>query len=651
MSGKRPIEADDLFRMAQVNDPQVAPDGRTVAYTVTTLDKGDNRYRAAIWILDLERGATTRLTNGEHRDGAPRWSPDGRRLAFVSDRNPDELGKGQLWIIARAGGEPRRLTRLAEPIEDFSWSPDGRRLVAVSKVRETPANSDSDIRHIRTVRYKFDGEGFLDDKYRQLFLIDAETGAARQLTAGSYDHRDPCWSPSGYELAFAADRVDGWEFRPNRDIYALRVQGGAIRRLSDGTGNWSSPSYSEDGTRIACYGTRRLESGSPRTEIFVLPAGGGKPESVTEGFDRGFTDGCIADWISYPVRRPLWLDAETLGVVYGERGAVRLARVDVDEGGVTTLTGGRRRVGAIAPTPHGFVYAGNDVSMPGELFSCDRAGAGERKLTSHNDAWLDEVEVSVAEPFETPSADGTPVHGWVMKPIGFEEGVAYPAVLEIHGGPFGMYGETFMHEFQLFAAKGYTVVFCNPRGSTGYGDDFAHDLFRTWGINDMPDQMAVLDHTIGLGFIDPERLGVTGGSYGGFMTNWIIGHTDRFKAACTQRCLSDMFSAWGTDDIFFAAGQQTVGGDPWEDPEIYWTLSPISYVGNITTPLLITHSEEDYRCPIGQAEEMFIALKRLGREVELVRFPDESHGLSRTGQPKHRIERLQYITGWFDKQL
>ena len=651
MSEKRCVEADDLFRMAQVNDPNVAPAGRTVAYTVTMLDKDDNRYRAAIWMFDLESGSSARLTSGEYRDGAPRWSPDGSRLAFVSDRNDDELGKGQLWVIATRGGEARRLTKLTEPIEDFSWSPDGRSLVAVSKVREIPTNPDSDIRHIRTVRFKFDGEGFLDDKYPQLFVIDAGSGEARQVTHGAYDHRDPCWSPSGYEIAFAADRVPDWEYRPNRDIYVLRVQGGGIRRLSDGTGSWSSPSYAPDGSRIVCYGTRRMESDSSRTEVFVLPAGGGAPQSVTEGFDRSITDGCIADWVSYPTRRPLWLDEAMVAVVYGDRGAVRLATLNVDEGNVTTLTGERRRVGAIAPMSDGFVYAGNDPGAPGELYASDRAGGSERKLTGHNDAWLAEVEVSVAEPFETTSADGTAVHGWLMKPIGFEDGVKYPTVLEIHGGPFGMYGETFMHEFQLFAAKGYAVVFGNPRGSTGYGDDFAGDLFRAWGINDMPDQMAVVDHAVAQGIADPERLGVTGGSYGGFMTNWIIGHTDRFKAACTQRCLSDMFSAWGTDDIFFAAGKQTIGGDPWEDPEIYWKLSPISYVGNVTTPLLITHSEQDYRCPIGQAEEMFIALKRLGQEVELVRFPDESHGLSRTGQPKHRIERLQYITDWFDKHL
>jgi dipeptidyl aminopeptidase/acylaminoacyl peptidase len=651
MSDKRHIEADDLFRMIQVNDPDVAPDGRTVAYTVTMLDKEDNRYSAAIWTLDLESCTPSRLTSDEHRDGAPRWSPDGSRLAFTSDRNEDEQGKGQLWLMSARGGEAQRLTKLAEPVEDYSWSPDGRSIVAVSKVREIPANPDSDIRHIRTVRFKFDGEGFLDDKYRQIFVIDAETGEARQVTHGAYDHRDPCWSPSGYEIAFAADRAVGWEYRPNRDIYALRVQGGSIRRLSDGTGKWSSPSYSPDGARIVCYGTRRIESDSPRTEIFVLPAGGGAPQSVTEGFDRGFSDGCIADWISFPPRRPLWLDDANVAVVYGDRGSVRLAMVDVDESSVTTLTGDRRRVGAIAPAPDGFVYTGNDAASPGELYMSDRAGGAERKLTGHNDAWLAEVEISVAEPFETPSADGTPVQGWLMKPIGFEEGVRYPAVLEIHGGPFGMYGETFMHEFQLLAAKGYAVVFCNPRGSTGYGDAFAGDLFRAWGINDMPDQMAVVDFAVAQGIADPQRLGVTGGSYGGFMTNWIIGHTDRFKAACTQRCLSDMFSAYGTDDIFFAAGKQTVGGDPWEDPEIYWKLSPISYVGNVSTPLLITHSEEDYRCPIGQAEEMFTALKRLGQEVELVRFPDESHGLSRTGQPTHRIERLQYITGWFDTHL
>jgi dipeptidyl aminopeptidase/acylaminoacyl peptidase len=238
-----------------------------------------------------------------------------------------------------------------------------------------------------------------------------------------------------------------------------------------------------------------------------------------------------------------------------------------------------------------------------------------------------------------------------MKPVGFTEGTKYPLLLEIHGGPFGMYAESMMHEFQVLAARGYVVLFTNPRGSTGYGDDFAGQLYRAWGKHDFPDLMAAVDWAIEQGYVDEERMGVLGGSYGGFMTNWVITHTTRFKAAMTQRTVSNMYSTFGTDDIFFASAEQTIGALPWEDPEIYYELSPISYVENIETPLLIEMQEEDWRCPPEQSEQLFVALKRLGKTVEMVRYPEESHGMSRTGKPKHRIERLRYMTEWFERYL
>jgi dipeptidyl aminopeptidase/acylaminoacyl peptidase len=647
------MTAHDLFAFKTVNDPQVAPDGTRVVFTVTELDEADNCYRAALWLVDLEGGEPRKLTSGRARDGQPRWAPDGARLAFTSDRNPDGAGKGQIWLLDIGGGEPTRLTRLAEPVEEFVWAPDGKSIACVSKVRHGQHNPDSDLRVIRTPRFKFDGEGFLDDKYRQLFVVDVATGVARQLTDGPFETRNPAWSSTGHEIACVSNREAGWEFSAVEDIYAVRPASGLLRRVSDGTGAWRAPAWSPDGTRIACLGTRRLESDSARTEVCIVPAAGGAPQSLTADFDRSFTDGAIADVWAPAGRPPLWdRDGKTVTVVYSDQGAVQLARIGADDGEIVPLTRGRQRAGAAALTHNGgCVYVRSDAVSVGELYVRDASGRNERRLTSFNDDFAAEVEIREPEPFVVDSADGTPIHGWVIKPVGFQVGKKYPLLLEIHGGPFGMYGESLFHEFQVLTARGYVVLYTNPRGSTGYGDDFAGQLFRAWGKHDFPDVMAAVDGAIAQGYVDEQRLGVLGGSYGGFMTNWVISHTTRFKAAVTQRCVSNMYSTFGTDDIFFASAEQTIGALPWDEPEIYWELSPITYVDRIETPLLIEHQEHDYRCPIEQAEQLFTALKRCGKIVEFDRYPDESHGMSRTGQPKHRIERLNRICEWFDRYV
>ncbi|MCO5178412.1 MAG: S9 family peptidase, partial [Thermomicrobiales bacterium] len=450
----------------------------------------------------------------------------------------------------------------------------------------------------------------------------------------------------------SSNRDDDWEMSEVRDIYAIRPAGQDIRRVSDGTGSWKRPSWSPDGTTIACLGTRNLSSDAARTELFIVPAGGGSPESMSAGFDRSLADQGIGDSTFFAESAPRWAaDGKSILTVCSDEGSVQLARVDVPDGGVTLLTSGAHKVSNAAQLPDGRVALGvGTPTTAGDIWIRGADGALSQ-LTHVGDEWGSSIALSQPEEFRVASADGTMIHGWIMKPANFDPDTKYPMLLEIHGGPFGMYAEALMHEFQTLAARGYVVLYTNPRGSAGYGDEFAGALFRGWGKHDMPDLMAAVDWAIEQGYVDPERLGILGGSYGGFMTNWVIGHTDRFKAAVTQRCLSDMYSTYGTDDIYFAMADQTIGGDPWDDPDIYWELSPITYVENIDTPLLIEHQEQDMRCPIGQAQQLFTALKRRGKTVEMMLYPDESHGMSRTGQPKHRIERLNAMLDWFDRYL
>lgn len=352
--------------------------------------------------------------------------------------------------------------------------------------------------------------------------------------------------------------------------------------------------------------------------------------------------------------RPFWApDGSALYFLASDSGSTHIHRVPAGGGEVSRLTEGRFRISGLSISPDGskLAYIKATATNPGDLYVSNADGSNEQRLTGVNEEILSGIALSEPEPFWVESEDGSKVQAWTLKPPGFDESTRYPMILQIHGGPHAMYAEAFMHEFQLLAAHGYVVVYCNPRGSSGYGEPFTRDTHLRWGETDMPDVMAVVDHVIEQGYIDESRMGITGGSYGGYMTLWVIGHTDRFKAAVTQRCVSNLFSFYGTSDVGWTLIGYEFGGPAWERREHYMQYSPITYVENMTTPLLIIHSERDFRCPIEQAEQVFISLKKLGREVEFVRFPDENHNLSRSGKPKHRIERLEHILRWFDGHL
>jgi dipeptidyl aminopeptidase/acylaminoacyl peptidase len=385
--------------------------------------------------------------------------------------------------------------------------------------------------------------------------------------------------------------------------------------------------------------------------VFLVESSGDGLRSISAELDVDFHDASIADWAAMQILAPVWLDHTALALVASVHGNVRIARLEIKAGQLDYLTPDSGRAGSPCPLPDGgMIFAANSFIDPGELNRLSPDGRVEA-ITSFNADWRAQVELAVPEPLSATSQDGEQISGWLLRPTGPVDERGAPVLLEIHGGPFGMYADTMMHEFHMLAARGYAIVFCNPRGSAGYGDRFAGLLTPEMGENDLPDLMAIVDAALALDGLDETRMGVLGGSYGGFMTNWIVAHSDRFRAAVTMRSICDWYSTWGTDDIFFGECNVTFGATPWENPEIYFRLSPIAYVEQMTAPLLIIHSEEDYRCPIGQAEQLFTSLKRLGRTTELVRFPDESHGLSRTGQPRHRVERLEHIVRWFESHL
>jgi dipeptidyl aminopeptidase/acylaminoacyl peptidase len=636
-----------------VSAPKLSPDGSTVAYTVTELDGEENREYARIWLLDLGSEESRPLTSGTAKDLNPRWSPDGRWLAFTSDRSE----KTQLWVVPVDGGEPIQLIDLPGGVEDHGWSPDGAMLTFVSRVGPE-APEDNEPRRITSIRYRFDGIGYFNDQFQQIFVrpFDPEnprTGESRQLTSGSYEHREPTWSPTGQEIAFRSARFDGWEFDILSDIWTIRIDGSGPRKLTQSNSAWGNPVWSEDGSDLLVLGPSSFDrAGYANAEIWRLPASGGEPVSLTSSFDRSVGDQIIGDVPRFQADRVIRDDVH--GIVHflaSDYGNTHIFRWSADEGVVPVVTG-ERRIGSFNVLPGGgYVFSASTPTEPGELYRCDADGSKERRLTSINDEWHADIELSSPEELWVESPDGTPVQGWILRPPGSSRSARYPMTVQLHGGPLTQYGNSFMHEFQLLAAQGYVVLYGNPRGSTGYGEKFAGDLIGRWGEADQPDVMALIDGAVERGGIDPDRIGVLGGSYGGILTNWLLGHSDRFKAAVTMRSCSNYISMYGTDDISYNTNVHSFGVDLFNDPDLYWRLSPIVYVENITTPLLIIHSELDYRCRIEQSEQLFISLKRFGRTTEFVRFPDESHGLSRTGKPKHRIERLYKITNWFGRWL
>jgi dipeptidyl aminopeptidase/acylaminoacyl peptidase len=673
MSTRR-IAIDDLLSLRYMGEIALSPDGRTVAYAQDVIvDNPEGEpprvYRSAIWLVDADGGAPRQFTGGDARDKRPLWSPDGGRILFVSDRGAAAAGGKRpkhLWVIPTTGGEAQRVTQAEHTPAEAAWSPDGTQIAFSGKApaAEKPA---SDVKYITRMKHKFDGEGFWDNRYKHIFVVPAAGGEARQVTSGDFDHREPAWSPDGTRLALVANRSEDADFTNVADVWVVALADGEMRRVTAGVGPVLSPVWSPDGTQIAYLGHENTCMAASNTMLWVVPAdGSAPPRCLTRHFDRSLIHHIISDMRAHPsAGRPVWSpDGRFLFVMVAEGATTQLAAVEVATGAVHVMTAGRREIFAEAydAACRRVAMAISDPSVPGDLWIADVEGlteghpsipaARERRLTAVNAAALDGVALSTPQRYAYVGADGWTIEGWVMPPVDRDPGCRYPTVLAIHGGPHSAYGEAFFHEFQVLAALGYAVVFTNPRGSQGYGQTFTAATYRDWGGKDYSDIMDGLDAALArFDFLDPERLGVQGGSYGGYMTNWVIGHTQRFKAAVTMRSIANCLSQWGTSDLAYFKGYWEFPGDPWDSPEFYWDRSPLKYVTNITTPLLILHSENDLRCPISEGEQLFTALRKQGKEVAFARFPGESHDLSRNGQPQHRVERLRLIADWFRRFL
>ena len=524
---KRGATPEDYFAFENIADPHLSPDGRQVAYVFSTVDRARNRRVTSIWTIGTDgQSAPRRLTVEGFNANSPRWSPDGSKLAFLSSRGTEDGAKPQIFVLPMAGGEAMQLTHIRNGASAIQWSPDGTRFAVLSQTGQSDTTPrTSDVRHYSHLGYKFNDTGWFDDKRTHIFVVDARTGEAKQVTQGDdWNDLDPQWSPDSTRIAFVSDRT-GKEFDGghNKDVWVIAAGGGTPTRISDHAFDDTQPRWSPDGSQIAYTGeTRRREL----PKIYMAPAGGGQSKLAADGLDLIPTS---LGWVGNELR------FET-----GVKGQNHVFRVDPGTRRVLPVTSGERAVRAAEVRAGKLAYLANDFRHLDDLYVANPDGSAERQLTHLNTKLWADLDLASVERVPYKSTDGWQVDGFLVKPLGWEPGKKYPMVLSIHGGPAGQYGVDWYHEFQVYAAKGWAVFFCNPRGSTGYGGEFERGIVNNWGKMDYADVMAGVDTVLKANsWIDTDRLGVTGGSYGGYMTNWIVGHTNRFKAAQVREKCED----------------------------------------------------------------------------------------------------------------
>ncbi len=641
------MQPEDVYELTGVADPRLSPDGSRVAYQVWTIDREANEYRGAIWVTALDGSEEPRrFTSGERRDGSPQWSPDGRWLAFTSNRG-GEKQQPQLYVIPAEGGEARKLTDLKESVEEIAWAPDSARLAFTARVRDEAYEEEDERkrrpRRVTRLFYKLDSVGWTTDRRGHIHVVDLEGGEPRQLTDGDCEDANPAWSPDGKRIVFSALRGERWDTELVNRLYVVDADGGEPQALSGDDGLYEEPAFSPDGSRIAYRFIPDDRTFPHHGQIGVMRADGTGATLLTTALDRQ----CAPHPDS---REPLW-DGDRIVFAVEDGGNVHVYAVAADGGSAPELlAGGEQSISGYDVRAGELVYVSTTHTTMRELY----AGTEGRRLTDVGSSFTGGRELVEAERFTAVSKDGTEVDAWLVRPAGFEAGKRYPVLLNVHGGPFSQYGTGFFDEFQVYAGAGYAVLFANPRGGSGYSEAWGRAIRGPidgagpgWGTVDYEDVLGVVDTALEqFDFLDPDRLGIIGGSYGGFMTTWVISHDHRFKAAVSERAVNHFVSAAGSSDLFWIFEREL--GGPWYDHVDAWLEhSPATYAKDIETPVLVLHSEQDLRCNIEQGEHLFTLLRLLGKEVEMLRFPAESHELSRSGSPLHRVLRFEAILEWF----
>jgi VCBS repeat-containing protein len=650
-SAKPVLKGSDVFELQWVSDPEISPDGRSIAYVRMTMDIKTDRPRGVIWLVGVD-GKHARPLSSALDSAQPRWSPDGGRIAYFGSGSD---GSKQLFMYWAESGVTASISEFLEPPSSLAWSPDGRWLAftMLAPAEHKPLKVDipeapkgakwaDPPKFIDRMVFRVDGEGYLPNSFRQLFVVAADGGAARQLTHGDFDTQGaPAFTADGKAVLIAANRRADADFEPiDSEIYRVNLADGSLHALTDRRGPDHSPAVSADGKHIAYLGFDDRRLGYQATQLYVMDSDGGHSRSLTASLDR---DAASPRWTG---------DGKQLVFQYDDHGSGKLASVDLqgkvrvlaaDVGGndiARPYTGGSFSLAANGR----FAYTQAAPTAPAAL----AAGNSTRDivtLTALSDPLLRERSLGqVEEMVFKSSADARALQGWIIKPPDFDPAKKYPLLLEIHGGPFASYGPSFTAELQLYAAAGYVVVYLNPRGSTGYGEEFADLIHHDYPDKDFNDLMSGVDEVVGRGYVDPGRLFVTGGSGGGVLTAWIVGHTDRFRAAVVVKPVINWASFVLTADMTGYFYRYWFDGFPWDDSQAYWKRSPLAYVGNVHTPTMLMTGEVDYRTPSTEAEQFYEALKLRRVDTALVRVPNASHDIS--ARPSLLIDKVAYVLAW-----
>jgi dipeptidyl aminopeptidase/acylaminoacyl peptidase len=644
----------DVFQLEMASDPQISPDGSKIVYVRNFMDIMTDRQRSNLWIIDYDGSNHRPLTTGNANYSSPRWSPDGSKLLYVSSAD----GSSQIYVRFMDDGQTAKLTNLTQSPSSITWSPDGKWIAFEMMVPDAakpfiqmppkPPGAEwaKPAKYIDKVIYRMDGAGYLPDGFRHLFTLPADGGTPRQITSGSFNFGGPLnWTPDGHTLIFSANLREDWEYDlGNSEVYQVSVDDGSVTELTDRVGPDDSPALSPDGSMIAYTGYDDREQGYQVSHLYVMNRDGSGRRMLAQNLDRS-------------IQRPTWSsDGRGIYFQYTDKGNTKLAYASLNGdlrtfvGDVGGLSIGRPYSGGqFSVSDNGrFAYTESRPDHPADVAVARPGNSEGTRLTALNDDLLGHKELaSVEEMWYESSYDGRQIQGWIVKPPGFDPGRKYPLILEIHGGPFSNYGDRFAAEMQLYAAAGYVVLYTNPRGSTSYGEEFGNLIHHAYPGHDYDDLMSGVDAVIQQGYIDDENLFVTGGSGGGVLSSWTVGKTDRFRAAVVQKPVINWYSFVLTSDFYPTFTKYWFPGYPWDNMQHYMDRSPISLVGNVTTPTMLITGEADHRTPSSESEQFYQALKLRKVDAAMVRIPDASHNIA--NRPSNLITKVAYVLAWFDK--